>query len=168
MGFGIFLHPKAKPLLKGEMIGPYSGELSLVPSNVPDESLYAFEPLSEIRLTKEEHALFGGKRKYHPKRYYSLNVDALHKGNFTRFINHSEQPNVIAELVKIPRNDYGITPSPIEVFYFAKKMIRPGEQLLVCYEGEDKSYWSTLGIKPVPVTPRTYRLCPKTLNLISS
>jgi len=158
LGRGIFLHPLAKPILKGEIIAPYSGEISLLPQTLPDDSAYAFAPLSDILITKEEHRSLGSSLPYHPKRLYWLNIDAEKKGNFTRFINHSEKPNVIAELFSIPPNSFGLEPVPIEVLYLAKKRIEPGEQLLINYEGEDKSYWSAIGIKPLRVTPRTFRI----------
>jgi hypothetical protein len=165
LGHGIFLHPEAQPILKGQVIAPYSGELLLIPQNLLEDSLYAFEPLCKMVLTQEEQMRFDKKQRYHPRRHYALHVDALKKGNFTRFINHSDQPNVIAELFKIPANPYGLAPSPLEVIYLASKMIRPGEQLLVCYDGDDHSYWNTLDIKPIPITPRTFRL-DTSLNLI--
>ena len=158
LGYGIFLHPKAEPILKGQIIAPYAGEISLVPQNILCDSLYAFEPLSNILFTREEHSRFDGHRPYHPRRFYCMHVDALKKGNFTRFINHSEKPNVMAELFKIPANPYGLAPAPVEVIYLAKKTIRPGEQLLVCYDGDDKSYWGALKIKPLPITPQTFQL----------
>ncbi len=158
LGHGVFLHPKAEPILKGEVIAPYAGEVSFVPQNIAEDALYAFEPLDHILLNREEQAYFDPSRPYHPKRFYSMLVDGLKKGNFTRFINHSEKPNILAEFFKIPKNPYGLEPSPIEVVYIAKKTIRPGEQLLVSYEGEDKSYWSGLKIKPLPITPQTFQL----------
>ncbi len=158
LGQGIFLHPRAKPILKGQIIASYAGRISFAPQNQPGDSSYAFEPLSKMILTKEEQAHFDPSRRYHPRRLYSMYVDALKEGNFTRFINHSEQPNLVAELFRIPPNCYGLDPSPIEVIYLAKKTIHPGEQLLVCYEGEDKSYWGSLKIKPVPITPKTFQL----------
>jgi hypothetical protein len=158
LGYGIFLHPKAKPILKGQIIAPYAGEVSLVPQNLDDGSLYAFEPLSNILLTKEEQSHFHNNLRYHPRRFYSMHVDALKKGNFTRFINHSDKPNLLAELFRIPSNPYGLAPSPIEVIYLAKKTIRPGEQLLVCYDGDDNSYWGALKTKPIPITPKTFQL----------
>ena len=158
LGYGIFLHPKAKPILKGQIIAPYSGEIFFAPENLPDDSAYAFEPLSKILLTKEEQSRFDPERRYHPRRFYSMYVDALKKGNFTRFINHSEKPNLVADLFNIPCNRYGLDPSSIEVIYLAKKTIKPGQQLLVSYEGDDKSYWGALKIKPIPITPDTFQL----------
>jgi hypothetical protein len=159
LGHGIFLHPKAKPILRGQIIAPYAGVLLIVPQNTSDLDFpYAFEPLDRILLTQEEHSRFDKTRAYHPGRFYSLMVDALKKGNFTRFINHSEKPNIVAEFFKIGPNHYGLEPSPIEVIYLAKKKIEPGEQLLVSYDGDNHSYWGSLKIKPIPITPKTFRL----------
>lgn len=158
LGSGIFLHPKADPIAKGEVIGPYAGRVSIVPQNVAEDALYAFEPLDHIHLTKEEQAHFDPARPYHPRRLYSMLVDALKEGNFARFINHSEKPNLIAEFFRIPKNRFGLEPSPIEVVYVTGKKILPGEQLLVSYEGDDHSYWSGLKIKPIPITPQTFRV----------
>jgi hypothetical protein len=166
LGHGIFLHPKAKPILKGEAIAPYSGEVYLAPQNGEGGSDYAFALLSDLRLTKEEQRKADPKNSYHPRRLYSLDLDADKKGNFTRFINHSSQPNVEAHLLRIPANSLGLEPSPFEMIYIAKKTIRPGEQLLVCYEGEDKSYWGALKIKPFPMTAKTFRLN-STLQIVS-
>ncbi len=158
LGYGIFLRPDAKPILKGQMIAPYSGKFYLAPQFEPDDSDYAFAPLSQIRLSKEDHEIFGGDRPWHPRRYYEILVDAAKMGNFTRFINHSAKPNVIADEFAVPSNSYGLTPAPIEIVYMARKTIHPGEQLLVCYEGEADSYWGVVGIKPLPIVPRTFRL----------
>lgn len=158
LGYGIFLHPKAEPILRGQVIGPYSGEISFVSQDVADDSPYAFELLGDVLLTREEQAFFDPKQPYQSKRKYSMLVDAIKKGNFIRYINHSEKPNIVANFFKIPSNSYGLAPLPIEVIYVAKKKILPGEQLLVSYEGDDKSYWSALEIQPVPITPQTFRL----------
>lgn len=161
LGRGVFLHPEAKPIEKGAPIAPYSGKVSLRPQALSDDSDYVFNLISDVRLTKEEQAVWDPDRRYHPRRLYSLDLDAEKKGNFTRFINHSDAPNVEAEFVRIPRNPPGLAPAPFEVVYVAKKRILPGEQLLVCYEGEDNSYWGALKIKPFPMTPKTFTLCPK-------
>jgi hypothetical protein len=158
LGHGIFLHPKAKPLEKGEIIAPYAGDLSLVPQNGEDEGSYAFEPINDLHLSKEEQAFFDPKKKFHPGRLYSLKLDALKKGNFTRFINHSEKPNVVACMMAISKNSMGLAPAPIEIIYMAKKKINPGEQLLVSYEDGEKSYWSVSKIKPFPMTPKTFKI----------
>jgi hypothetical protein len=158
LGHGIFLHPKAKAILRGQIIAPYTGEVMFVPQSVVDDSAYAFELMSKVILNREEQKQLGGKLGYQPRRRYCVHVEALKKGNFTRFINHSDKPNVVAGLYQIPTNSYGLICSPLEVIYRAKKRINPGEQLLVCYEGDDASYWGAMGIKPVPITATTFQL----------
>jgi hypothetical protein len=158
LGYGIFLDPEADPLSPGQVIAFYAGEISLVPQYAPDESGYAFSLVENLNLNKEEQKKWDTSRRYHPKRLYSIKLDAWKKGNFTRFINHSEKPNVAAYTVCIPKNPYGITPTPLAVVYFVKKKVLPGEQLLVSYEDGAKNYWNKSQGKPFPMTPRTFRL----------
>lgn len=159
LGYGIFLRADAQPILKGQVIASYGGLISVVAQNERDDNGdYAFAPLEYFCLSKEEHALWDKKYPYHPRRQYALKLDALKKGNFTRFINHSVKPNVYADMVRIPSNDFGLDPAPIEIVYIAQKTIQPGEQLLICYEAGEKSYWNACGIKPFPMTPRTFRV----------
>lgn len=168
LGYGIFLHPKAKPIPRGALIAPYSGVLGLEPQYDPDDSDYAFAPLADILLTKDEQALFDPKRRYHPRRIYLLNLDGQRMGNFTRFINHSYKPNIIIHYQRVPKNRFGLTPMPLEVLYFAKKTIRPGEQLVVSYEDpKDKTYWGPQGIEPYPLEPTTFTLS-SSLRVVAS
>jgi len=158
LGRGIFLHPDAKPILKGQLIGSYAGEISLIVQNQYDDGSYAFTPLEDILLKKEEQLLFDKGSLFRPRRLYSLKVDALKDGNFTRYINHSDKPNVVADVYKIPANSYGLAPALIEIFYVAKRTIHPGEQLLVSYEDGGESYWRFTEVKPFPMTPKTFTL----------
>jgi len=156
LGFGIFLHPKAKPILKGELIAPYSGEVFIFAQNDEDTTDYAFALIPDLHLSKKEQLEWDSTRRYHPRRLYSIDLDAKKKGNFTRFINHSDKPNVEAKFLRIPTNSFGLIPAPFELFYVAKKIIRPGEQLLVSYEPEEKHFWGA--IKPFSMTPKSFRL----------
>lgn len=168
LGYGIFLHPEAKPLKKGLVIAPYSGAVTLAPQNDPDDSGYAFSALSDIMLKKKEQLFLDKKKKFAPRRLYSLNLDAKETGNFTRFINHSsDRPNVEALLLAVPKNTFGLEQMPIEVVYLTKKIIKPGEQFLVCYEDEEESYWRAYGVEPYPMGPKTFMI-DKDLNLIKS
>ncbi len=160
LGRGIFLHPEAKPIKRGQTIAPYSGVISLIPQNEGGDSNYAFSSLNDLRINKEEHELLNSKQRFHPRRLYWVSLDAEKRGNFTRFINHSSKPNVDAHLLRIPKNSHGLHPSPAEIIYIANRTIHPGEQLLVCYEDEDKSYWGALKIKPFPMTPKTFTIDP--------
>ncbi len=166
LGHGIFLHPDAKPILKGEVIAPYAGEVALVPQDSESDSDYIFGLITGLVLTKEEQRLFDPTRSYRPRRRYSLDLDGEKRGNFTRFINHSTKPNIEAELLQIPANSLGLETGPCEIIYVARKKILPGQQLLVCYEGKDKSYWGALKIKPFFMTPNTFQLNRK-LRVIS-
>lgn len=158
IGCGVFLHPEAKPLEKGSIIAPYSGVVFLAPQSAPDNSAYTFAVLTDIKLKKIEQKKYDKKHAFHPRRLYALNLDADQKGNFTRFINHSSKPNVEAEIYKMGKNKQGLEAMPLEVIYLAKKKILPGEQLLVCYEDEEESYWKPMGIKPFPMNPKTFVL----------
>jgi hypothetical protein len=157
LGFGIFLHPDAKPILKGEAIAPYAGEVYIAPQNQGEGSDYAFSLISDLVLSRKEQSILDPKNRYHPRRLYSLDLDADKKGNFTRYINHSVKPNVEAPMLRFPANFRG-GPATFEIVYMAKKTIHPGEQLLVCYEDEKKGYWGAIGVKPFPMTPKTFRL----------
>jgi len=158
LGRGIFLHPEAKPIQKGAAIAPYSGTVFVFPQNQDDSAEYTFSLISDLHLTRKEQLVWDPHRRYHPRRLYSIDLDAQKKGNFTRFVNHSKNPNVEAVLVRIPANSIGVMSVSFELIYIAKKVIWPGEQLLVCYEGEDNSYWGALNIKPFPMTPKTFQL----------
>ena len=166
LGSGIFLHPSEKAMQKGEVIASYSGSVSIAPQNLEDEGgSYVFSPLDKILLTREEQKKYDRKNQYHPKRYYYLKIDASKKGNFTRYINHSEQPNVVACLSHI-KDNYG-KETVCEVIYMCKNKILPGEQLLVSYEDGEESYWKAMGFSPKLVLPDTFKLNSK-LELIST
>lgn len=158
LGHGIFLRADAKPILKGQVIASYAGVVSVVPQNEPDVGSYAFALLEYFKLSKKEQILLDKKNAYHPQRLYELKLDAFKKGNFTRFINHSEKPNIFAEALEIPSNSYCLAPSPIEIVYIAKKTIYPGEQLMISYEDGEKTYWEMFNIKPFSMTPKTFRI----------
>ena len=57
-------------------------------------------------------------------------IDARHKGNLTRFINHSEQPNCISRWMVID----GVT----RIIFYTKEMVSKGEQLTYDY---GRYYW---------------------------
>ena len=104
-------------------------------------------------------------KNYRPNRFYSAKLDAYKKGNFTRFINHSEKPNMEAKMVCIPKNPYRLEPSPMEIVYVVKRKILPGQQLLVSYEAGGKTYWKASNIKPFPMVASTFQLDSE-LNLV--
>ncbi|EKE08008.1 MAG: hypothetical protein ACD_17C00398G0003 [uncultured bacterium] len=151
IGYGIFLQVEADPILKGEIIALYTGQVILEAQMDADDGDYSFDVVTGLTLTQKEQKKFDPRRPFSPRRLYDIKVDATKIGNFTRFINHSHVPNIVAFLVDLPDAGY-------QILYKAQKKIRPGEQLLVNYEGEEESYWAPLGIKPYPMTPRTFCL----------
>lgn len=158
LGEGVFLKPDATPIEKGTVIAAYAGEVSIVPQNEPDDCDYAFAPLNDIYLNKEEQKFYDSSKKFSPRRLYSIKLDAYAKGNFTRSINHSEDPNIYAETIEIGKNSFGMPLGSLEVVYFAKKKINPGEQLLVSYEGEKDSYWEACDYEQIPMFPNTFQI----------
>lgn len=158
LGEGLFLKPDAAPIEKDSVIAPYTGEVSIVPQNEPDDADYAFAPLSDMYLKKEEQKKYDRSNKFSPARLYAIKLDALVKGNFTRSINHSEDPNVYADIIEIGKNPYNLPQRNLEVVYFASRRINPGEQLLVSYEGEEDSYWEACDYKPFHMSPETFKV----------
>ncbi len=166
IGHGIFLHPEASSIPAGEAIGPYSGEVFISSQDDENDSDSLFGLLSNISLTREEQLFWDPKKRFQPNRLFSIDIDASKKGNFTRYINHSEKPNVEAKHLCIPFNSSGQNQPSFEIIYLAKKTILPGEQLLVSYDkGSSKSYWGPMKLKPFPMTPTTFKLTPS-LELI--
>ncbi|MBM3197655.1 MAG: SET domain-containing protein [Chlamydiae bacterium] len=147
---GVFLREDASPIRKGSLIGAYTGAYELVPGNEMRETSYCYDVVQEISLTQHQKSYVVKRQdKLPPCRDYSIQTNALRKGNFTRFINHSSlEPNIEARLYKLPQGE-------IEVFLFAKKEILPGEQLLSNYGG---SYWHVLPVIPSSIRPTTYQL----------
>ncbi|MCH9631092.1 MAG: hypothetical protein S4CHLAM37_11050 [Chlamydiia bacterium] len=158
LGEGLFLRTDAAPIEKGSVIAPYTGEVTIVPQNEPDDADYAFAPLSDMYLNKEEQKQYDRANRFSPARLYAIKLDALKKGNFTRSINHSEDPNVYADTIEIGKNSYNLPERSLEVIYFAKRKINPGEQLLVSYEGEEDSYWEACDYEPFHMSPKTFRV----------
>lgn len=158
LGRGLFLHPEAEPLPKGRLIAPYAGLVSIVPPHRPEGGVYAFVPLDKMHLTEAEQTLVDKRSRYNKERLYAVKIDAAKAGNFTRFVNHSAKPNLEAQLFTVGKNSFGLETAPVEVFYHTKKIIRPGEQLLVSYEGEENCYWGPAEKAPELVLPRTFRL----------
>lgn len=69
--------------------------------------------------------------KYYDQQAFYL-VDSKKTGNFTRFVNHSYEPNVVALIIYME--------DAWHMIYVAMKDIRKGEQLLVDY---GKGYWAS-------------------------
>ena len=113
VGYGIFA---AQDIKKGELIGEYTGIVKPVDFSKKKEDFdyaWGFPP---------------------PAKFV---VDSKDAGNFTRFINHSNTPNVSMVYVLI-NNRWHLA-------YIANQDIKKDQQLLANY---GKPYWQGRGIKP--------------------
>ncbi|MCB1112655.1 MAG: SET domain-containing protein-lysine N-methyltransferase [Chlamydiales bacterium] len=109
IGFGVYSQELIQP---GEYIGEYTGLLRQTRRNSHDFNAYCF---------------------HYPTRFWSLNyyiVDAQNEGNITRFINHSDEPN----LEPFGVYDRGL----LHLVLISNRQIPPNTQLTYDY-GDD--YW---------------------------
>ncbi|MEI8365221.1 MAG: SET domain-containing protein [Parachlamydiaceae bacterium] len=109
MGYGVFAE---EDIEAGTCIGEYTGVVRRLFRNHPDHNAYCF---------------------HYPTRLWSWKyfaIDALHEGNFTRFINHSDTPNLNPSCL--------IKDRILHLVFIANRRILKGSQLTFSY-GED--YW---------------------------
>ena len=118
----------------GTFIGTYAGKVKDDDASILTNDNYLTE--LDFIETAEQH-----KRDFEPaplvdltvdKRYTRafleadpLVIDAFKTGSFTRFINHSCEPNIFVQCVFINSHDLRIP----HVAFFASRPIRPGEEL---------------------------------------
>lgn len=109
IGFGLFAE---KPLYEGGFIGEYAGIVTKAESKAKRDTTYLL---------------------HYPTRFFSLNmrvIDARFVSNLTRFINHSNSPNLRPEFLL----DRGL----LHIALFANQPLLAGEELTVDY---GKDYW---------------------------
>ena len=145
---GVFLQCKEKPIQRGTFIGIYTGHYELVEGDIATGTSYAYDVAQDISLQKKDlvHLTYPQK-SLEKKISFSIQTNAMNKGNFTRYINHSSLNNNIEAVVS------KFLDGRIEVLLFALKKIAPGEQLLSNYGGQ---YWKALGVIPDDMSPKTY------------
>lgn len=110
MGYGLFAE---EDLAEGSFIGEYTGRVRRLYRRQADQNAYCLQ---------------------YPTRWWSwkyMAVDALHEGNLTRFMNHSDTPNVEPLCVV----DRGL----LHQIFVAKHPIKKGAQLTFNY-GAD--FWA--------------------------
>jgi uncharacterized protein len=110
IGYGAFA---AEEILKGQFVGEYTGIVRRLYRSHPDHNPYCF---------------------HYPTKWWSLKyfiVDSMREGNLTRFINHSDHPN-LQPLCLVDRR-------LLHQVFVANRTIKQGEQLTFDY-GED--YWN--------------------------
>jgi hypothetical protein len=128
LGEGLFLDRKAKPIPKNTFIGFYSGRYMIQKEEDINPSAYLWTVASFQRKIKGVETTC------------YLDIDAQDTGNFTRFINHSNHPNV--KVTVVTKNSL-----PQRAYYTCAEIL-PGEQLLVKY---GKEYWAAMDIDPLPI-----------------
>ena len=115
-GFGLFA---TKQFLKNSLIIEYCGEM-----------------LNGDRLVDKRDAYYNSLGKRYRQSCYLFRLDefkvldATHKGNLSRFINHSCDPNCYSRVVQID--------GAKKLLIFASKIIEPGEEILYDYKFPDE------------------------------
>ena len=114
-GFGLFANEK---IYKGQYIGPYQGEMSILRETEAStrDDTYIFLSCEDLINEKGEMVV----------------IDSRKRGNASRFINHSCEQNIIVYYILHPRAKYPI------IGLFAMQDIEIGEELFLDYT--DK-YW---------------------------
>ncbi|EIN14044.1 SET domain-containing protein [Punctularia strigosozonata HHB-11173 SS5] len=124
-GWGVFADSKAIPA--GTYIGTYAGEL--LTNEEGEERGRLYNKFGRTYLFDIDFWYLKGPD---PLTWESIYVyDAFHAGNFTRFINHSCDPNVV--IVPCYINEANID-KPLLTF-FALKNIKPHEEICFSYTG---------------------------------
>jgi len=149
VGNGVFLKPNAKPLKKGDFIGVYAGEYKIhsYAQRLEHDGSYSFDILEDLQLTGLQRKIFRKQAIVDKEDDFYLLVDAKERGNFTRNINGAVNANAEAVFYDMPDGT-------AEVVIQALKTIQPGQQVLLRY---GRQYWETKGIKPIKMTPSSYR-----------
>ncbi|KAG6879293.1 hypothetical protein C0992_003778 [Termitomyces sp. T32_za158] len=127
-GWGVFAG--AKKISAGSFIGLYAGEL--LTDRVGEIRGITYNKFGRTYLFDLDFwHLKEGKEDWD----IQYTVDAYHAGNFTRFLNHSCDPN--CSLVSCYINDSDLQKPLLTVF--ARRDIEPFEELCFSYSGEDGS-----------------------------
>ncbi|KAF8623753.1 hypothetical protein AX15_006196 [Amanita polypyramis BW_CC] len=124
-GWGIFANQKK--IYKGTFIGIYAGEL--LTDEEGEERGFYYDKLGRTYLFDID---FHHLKKDYGDWQSKYTVDAYHAGNFTRFLNHSCDPNCILNPCYI--NEGNIEKPLLAVF--ARRDIELGEELCFSYSGD--------------------------------
>lgn len=138
LGWGLFAN---QPIVSGTLIGVYTGELFGVETLDDKVDMSYFFQLSE-----------------------DLVVDATAKGNYTRFINHSEEGNL--KVVYMSYKD-GVGNLQASICFYSTQKIEKGEQLLFDY-GKAYKWHLDDDKKPTKINPRSIRIDPETGEVIDA
>jgi len=123
-GWGVFAGAKKIP--EGTFIGIYSGEL--LTDNVAHERGIKYNKFGRTYLFDID---FHHLKASDPRWEISFTVDAYHAGNFTRFLNHSCDPN--CRLYACYINEGNIQKPLLAIF--SRRDIEPYEEICFNYQG---------------------------------
>ncbi|KAF8625331.1 hypothetical protein AX17_006873 [Amanita inopinata Kibby_2008] len=124
-GWGVFADQKK--IHKGTFVGIYAGEL--LTEEAGEERGLVYDKFGRTYLFDID---FHHLRKDTPDWQSKYTVDAYRAGNFTRFLNHSCDPNCFLNPCYI--NEGNIEKPLLAVF--TKRDIEPGEELCFSYSGD--------------------------------
>ncbi|KAI6129664.1 hypothetical protein EDD16DRAFT_1470945 [Pisolithus croceorrhizus] len=127
-GWGVFAGPKKIP--RGSYIGIYAGELLTEQEGEARGLLYNVFGRTYLFTIDFHHLKLGLKNEDDYENMYT--VDAYHAGNFTRFLNHSCDPN--CEITACYINDADINKPLLAVFTI--RDVEPWEELCFSYYGD--------------------------------
>lgn len=120
-GYGVIANQTIRNL---QFVGEYVG--------VVRKRRWFFERSNDYRF---EYAIAEGRRS-------PYTIDARERGNFTRFINHSDAPNL--ETVSV------LHEGAMHIIVYARRTIQAGTQLSYDYGPE---FWEEKGRHKLPLTP---------------
>ncbi|KAF8874416.1 hypothetical protein BD779DRAFT_255631 [Infundibulicybe gibba] len=154
-GWGVFAHPQGKKILKGSYIGHYAGEI--LTDAMGEERGVLYNKSGRTYLFDIDFYHLRIDNENWENKYV---VDAYHAGNFTRFLNHSCDPN--CKLHPCYINESDIDKPWLTVF--AERDIEPGEEICFSYSGDPDCVRPTLFIfLPVnnyPISRRKMKVYP--------
>lgn len=123
LGYGAFADA---PIKEHDIVGEYTGQL--------------IDQETAVQLPQEKTSYLMASGNFYPGYNYpeELYIDAAKAGNFTRFVNHSYDPNVKTKVVY----DGALW----HVLFIAAKKVEQDKQLLVNY---GPGYWQMRGFEPI-------------------
>lgn len=135
IGYGVF----AKKKIPQGFIGEYTGLIVPATKDLStNRFIFTFPGICRNKATKQTVECF---------------IDAGRSGNYTRFVNHSNHPNVTVQYALIPEDPSDPAPQRgyYHVIYSANRTINADEELTVHY---GKAYWESVGHAPQKLTPK--------------
>lgn len=148
IGYGVF---NADKIIKpNTVLGIYTGKLMFHRPNksVNKISLYVYGIHESLTLDRKVYAkllkqgfIASPLKKFDPEQEFEIMLDAEKEGNWTRFINHSDNANCWVELrkIQVSKDEYIVLPVII-----SKRIILPNKQITTDYGRE---YWKNCDIE---------------------